>query len=226
VLLHQDRLPEALAAFAAIRQELETDQRGTRDDVVTNWTICAIVYFHCGDYARARYWVRRITQVLHDSPVGATVWALEAYGDIGDVCLGLWEAVNAGQAEGPAPIGPTRRLLAALRNYTWIYPMGVPRYQLYQGLAAWLRGQPARAHRAWQKSLAAARRLRLPYDTGRAHYEIGRHLPADHPARARHLARAVAIFARLPAVHHRTLAQVAQTPTRPAASPEHPIPAH
>ena len=36
---------------------------------------------------------------------------------------------------------------------------------------------------AWNKSLNAAERLAMPYEQGRAYYELGRHLPPDHPSR-------------------------------------------
>ena len=42
-----------------------------------------------------------------------------------------------------------------------------------------------------------AERFGLPYESARAHYEIGRHLEPTHPDRSAHLTRAEAEFRRL-----------------------------
>jgi len=39
----------------------------------------------------------------------------------------------------------------------------------------------------------------MPYEQGLAHYEIGRHLPFDDPARQDHLSQARVVFTRLEA---------------------------
>jgi predicted SAM-dependent methyltransferase len=36
--------------------------------------------------------------------------------------------------------------------------------------------------------------MQTPYALARAHFEIGRHLPPDHPQRRRHLAQARRLF--------------------------------
>ncbi len=41
----------------------------------------------------------------------------------------------------------------------------------------------------------------MPYEQGLAHYEIGRHLAVDDPARQAHLARAAEIFGQLEAAY-------------------------
>jgi hypothetical protein len=72
---------------------------------------------------------------------------------------------------------------------------------LYQGLAEWLGGHPTRAAQAWQKGLVAAERLAMPPDQARLHYEIGRHLPTQDPARCQHLERACALFEQMGATY-------------------------
>lgn len=47
------------------------------------------------------------------------------------------------------------------------------------------------------RRLAAAEHVAMRYETGRAHYEIGRHLPAGDPNRKLHLTRACEIFSEL-----------------------------
>jgi eukaryotic-like serine/threonine-protein kinase len=41
----------------------------------------------------------------------------------------------------------------------------------------------------------------MPYDQARLHYEIGRHLPTDDPARGKHLEHACALFEQMGATY-------------------------
>jgi hypothetical protein len=89
----------------------------------------------------------------------------------------------------------------ALHNFARAFPIGLPRAWIFQGLYDWHVGQTGKAQKAWQKGLAQAERLEMPYEEGLAHYEIGRHLPFDDPAQEKHLTRACEIFVRLDARH-------------------------
>lgn len=62
-------------------------------------------------------------------------------------------------------------------------------------------GYPDRAKKWWAKSLTAAEKLGMPYLEGLTHYEMGRRLPLNDPARARHLLLAGQIFSRLAAAY-------------------------
>ena len=117
-----------------------------------------------------------------------TFWgALEGYAGVAEVCLSLWEAADATTAE-PRPLKKAAvRACAALWKYARVFQIYRPRAWCCQGRAAWLCGRPARAHRAWRRSLDAADRLRMPLERGLALYEIGRHLPAADPSRQAHL---------------------------------------
>jgi hypothetical protein len=90
-----------------------------------------------------------------------------------------------------------RQACQFLHKYARGFPIGRPRVWLWQGLHDWLAGQSAKAQQAWQRSLNDAERLGLVYDQGLAHYQIGRHLALNEPARQIHLARAVRIFDQL-----------------------------
>ncbi len=86
-----------------------------------------------------------------------------------------------------------------MRQFGRVFRIGRPRAWLLQGRYDWLAGKPSKARKAWQKSLAAAERLAMPYDQGLAHYEIGRHITGTE--RQHHLTRAHAIFAHLGATY-------------------------
>src|SRR5206468_1928297 len=128
------------------------------------------------------------------SPMG--YWTRNAYAGVAEVYLTLWEAGDREYAR------PARQACAALRKYARVFPIAEPPAGLHQGLAEWLDGRPSRARLAWQKSLAAAERLAMPLDQGRAHYEIGRHLPTHDAARRQHLERACALFEQIGATYY------------------------
>ena len=62
---------------------------------------------------------------------------------------------------------------------------------------------------AWTTSLKTAERLAMPYERGRAHYELGRHLPPGRPGRGAHLRRACELFAATGAFYELTHARAA-----------------
>jgi hypothetical protein len=132
-------------------------------------------------------------------------WVLEGYAGAAAVVLWLWE--RCGTVE-QAPVEPgllaqsARQACQSLHAFARIFRFGQPQAWLYQGLCDWQAGNASRANRAWRKSLELARQLAMPYEQGQAHYEIGRHLPLNDPARREHLNRASDIFARLDAMFH------------------------
>jgi eukaryotic-like serine/threonine-protein kinase len=107
---------------------------------------------------------------------------------------------------------PAQQALAALRRFARIFRTARPRAWLYEGLAADHVGRTRQARVAWNKSLNAAERLGMPYEQGRAHYELGRHLPPGHPGRQAHLRRAGELFADIGASYELTHAQTAMSP--------------
>ena len=70
------------------------------------------------------------------------------------------------------------------------YRAELPGASRWQGTYEWLRGKPGHAEKWWQRSLAAAEELGMPYELGRTHLEMGQRL-GDRA----HLERAEAIFA-------------------------------
>jgi tetratricopeptide (TPR) repeat protein len=150
-----------------------------------------------GKSQEARQAAETVLRVVAHSPALAS-YALEAYGSIAQVLLSLWEVDPARLSnKHPDVVGPARQACRALWKFARAFPIGQPRAYLCQGLADLLVGRPARACRAWRKSLAAADRLRMPYEQALAHYELGRHLPAADPDRAAHVAEASRLFRRL-----------------------------
>ena len=152
-------------------------------------------------------------------------YAREGYAGFAEVYLAMWESSphpqplshrgrqerGAGQAapESDALRRSARRAIKALNKFAKVFPLAQPRALLWRGLSLWLDGKPDKARMLWEESLAEAERLALPYDQGLAHFEIGRRLTPDDPARAQHLNRAVERFAQIGAEFDRLRAQAA-----------------
>jgi len=88
-----------------------------------------------------------------------------------------------------------------------------PRRDAFRSLLATvaksLSGRKRRAMRLWQRALVLAESADTPYEGARAHFEIGRHLCAGDPERARHLRVAHEAFSRLGCVTNAEAARAA-----------------
>ena len=84
-----------------------------------------------------------------------------------------------------------------LTQFARTFPLGGPHARLWSGLLAWQRGRRRRALRSWQRAIETAERRRTPYERGRAHFEIGRHLDCAGSERRYHLDRAADAFEKL-----------------------------
>jgi predicted ATPase/DNA-binding SARP family transcriptional activator len=134
-------------------------------------------------------------------------YTLEAHAGVTEVCLTLLELhchTHGSPGRARAPDSAELRATAAaslsrLRRYARTYPTALPRTLICVGWDAWLGGRPGTAGRAWASALREAKRLQMPYELARAHYELGRHLTSEErsPAgldRASHLELAMTGF--------------------------------
>jgi tetratricopeptide (TPR) repeat protein len=121
---------------------------------------------------------------------------LESFSELAEVYLQLWQASTS--ARERAELGAMmQRVCRYLHAYARTFPIGLARAWWWQGEWEWAQGKQPKARRAWEKCLAAAERLAMPYDEGLAHYALGSHLPATDSNRQRHLTRAAELFTRL-----------------------------
>jgi hypothetical protein len=129
----------------------------------------------------------------------AGVWTMEGFAGVAETYLVLLEAAQNDRrrlTDRGALAASARNACNAMRTFARIFPIAQPRACLYQGWYNWLAGAPVRANRAWRKSLDTAEQLAMPYEQGRAHYELGRHATSDIQ-RQTHLQQAFDTFARL-----------------------------
>lgn len=165
----------------------------------------ALAHLRRHDNEQARLAAQRAATLIAQSQPTA-VHIIDGYAGVAEEYLSLWEAGD------PAAARPALQACAALRQYARAIPIARPHAWLCEGLAPQLAGHHRRALAAWDKSLAAAERLAMPCERGRAHYQAGRHLPAAHPSRLAHLTRAGEIFADIGALHELAQVQAAMSP--------------
>jgi class 3 adenylate cyclase/tetratricopeptide (TPR) repeat protein len=179
--------------------------RGSRTDEIIIYGVLALAHWRRQEEAQARWAAQRAASLIAQSrPTAAYI--LEGYAGVTEVYLGLWMAGD------PTAARPAQEARAALRRFARTFRAARPRAWLYEGLTAHHVGRTRQAVAAWNKSLNAAERLGMPYEQGRAHYELGRHLPPGHPGRQAHLRRAGELFADIGASYELTHAQAAMSP--------------
>jgi len=165
----------------------------------------ARLHLYRGDLAQVERAIADLAPMVAGSSPTAH-GAFNGYDGLAETSLAVWAAETlAGERKSASRLQElelkTRQACQALRRYARVFPVARPRAWLRRGMYEWLAGKPDRAHQAWQKALAGARKLDMPYDQGLAHYAIGQHLKADDPARAQRLNRAADIFAGLGAAY-------------------------
>ncbi len=163
----------------------------------------ARIRLYQGDLARVEQTIADLAPMVAESSPTAH-GAFSGYDGLAEATLAVWAAetlAGAGERKSASRLRElelkARQACLALRRYARVFPVARPRALLRQGMYEWLAAKPARAHQTWQKALAQAEKLDMPYDQGLAHCTIGQHLKADDPARAQHLNRAGGIFADL-----------------------------
>lgn len=94
-----------------------------------------------------------------------------------------------------------RKVLKAMGSYAKVFSVGEATYQRLLGRFEWLSVNHTAAFAAWNKAIAAAETMDMPYELAQAHYELGRHLPAADPARKMHLAKAQGLYEQIGAMN-------------------------
>ena len=176
--------------------------RGSRTDEIIIYGVLALAHWRRQEEEQARRAAQRAASLIAQSrPTAAYI--LEGYAGVTEVYLDLWMAGDHTAARS------AQQARAALRRFARTFLTARPRAWLYEGLAAHHLGRKRHAVAAWTTSLKTAERLAMPYEQGRAHYELGRHLPPGDPGRQAHLRRACDLFADIGASYELTHARAA-----------------
>ena len=105
--------------------------------------------------------------------------------------------VLSGAQKAQVEVSKIKLACKTLRGYARVFPIGKPQAYLWQGVFEWLLGHQGKAQKLWQKGLAVAQELEMPYDAALLHYQLARRLAKDDPNRQAHLQQAAEIFEQL-----------------------------
>ena len=197
-LVRLGREREALTLYTAVLADLAgVDQLGHRSGWAGALCMQALARLRTGDREGAYESASRAISFLAASQPVAD-WMQHGTAAVAEVLLTMREAGGPGPPGSRVELGrQARQAVRAMRRFARRFPVGGPHALLWGGLLAWLGGHRRLARRRWRRAVDAATRLRTPYELGRAHLELGRHLSIDGPARVAHLDQAVSVFQRL-----------------------------
>jgi serine/threonine protein kinase/tetratricopeptide (TPR) repeat protein len=156
----------------------------------------ALAWLRQGNLEQAHRVATQTLQVLQSiKPV--TFFLYPGIIAMNEVLLTLWERSGANTPEREQLAKEARAGIQILRTFALILPFARSFSQLCRGLEARLSGRPAAARQAWLQALTEAEHHKLPFEEGRARYELGRHLDLQDPTRRSHLMKARALFSQL-----------------------------
>ena len=194
-LVRLGRADESLPKYEEVIKTL--DQRHMAADVIWAHGMYALAQLRSGNQQLAFEAARRaLDSLLVTQPVG--YWVQHGTAATCEVFLSLLESGWVPPAGGlPLLASSAAKALACMQQYARRFPLGRAHAFIWSGLQAWLDGRRSRAETDWRRALRSADAQGLPYEGGRAHYELGRHLGSDHPERREHLQTAQRVFAQL-----------------------------
>ena len=175
----------------------QIDEDAVRTEAIWGLGMRALALLRLGDERGASESARlALTHILDTRPTA--YWTQHGTAATAEVFLTLLERADG---VGTTLVNCARQACAGIRRYAARFPLGRPHSELWLGLAAQLKGQTKRAGRHWRRSIELAERLGTPYELGRAHLELGRHLPRGEARRREHLEQAGGIFEGLGSGH-------------------------
>lgn len=180
-----DLAEQALTLFELIADSGTAEQS-------THGTL-AVTYLKKGEFEKARNAADKTDGLLKRTSVRIAP-SFDSYSNVVYVYLALWERSGTQHEKSEMKL-LAEQACRALHKFARTYPIAKSRTLLWQGLYDWLDGKPHSAQKNWQKSLAVAQKMSMPYDEALAYREIGRH--ATGAERELNLVRANEIFSRL-----------------------------
>lgn len=185
------RADDAIGALTPLRAIVADKSDMTGETALAYHGMAAMVHLDRGEHRLA---LAAADEAMHRTARARPVFFGTFLGYVGpaEVYLDLWEAAK--------PLRDVERSAAdaqaRLRRFASVFPVGRPRATTLDGRLRWLRGDRSGAIRQWRAAAASAADLDMPFEEGRAWFELGRHLDAGDPARAAALGAARAAFVR------------------------------
>ena len=168
-----------------------------RGDAILGFGTMAQAHMRAGDMRRARLAAERVVRFMEQS-LTIAYYLLSGYHGVGEALTGLFELRNAERKSHEREMLLTA--LSAFKMYALMYPSARPMAFIWRGVHATLERRKARARHYFNRSLAWARKLDMPYARAIAHREIARLDPVDSPARRGHIQLARAFYTECGAV--------------------------
>ncbi len=117
---------------------------------------------------------------------------LEGYSAVIEVYFARRQA-ETDPAKKKACLATARSALKVMKTYAKVFPMGKPRYELWEGHLALVSGSAEKALGHWQSSLDTAERLEMLYEQALTHWTMAQHHP-DANVQQTHAKRALDLF--------------------------------
>ncbi len=194
--LHLGRMEAALSSVYKLQDLIEKGKVQVLQLQMELWGLLALSLLQKGEFDGA---VQAAQQALTMTTKGRPAFyaAYTGYIAPGKVFLTLLENGDRSRVN----LDNLRLALGTIQQYTRVFPIGMPQFQLQLGQNWWLEGKHSHARHAWHTSLTHARKLGMAYDQGLANYEITRHLPEGDTERQSHLAQAIQLFTEVSALN-------------------------
>ncbi|MCA9994712.1 MAG: hypothetical protein KDE56_03125 [Anaerolineales bacterium] len=162
------------------------------EDKVLLYGLLGQVQLRLGNWAEAEAWAHETLAAIGQSTF-MYFYSMDGYTAPAEILLALTESMPYQPQRGQA----VKQALQRQQAFARVYPVGQPGAWQAAGRWAWENGRLPQAHQLWQQSLTAAQKLGMVYETARAHWIIGQHLPAEAGERAAHLHQAEQLLERL-----------------------------
>jgi tetratricopeptide (TPR) repeat protein len=193
LLFRLGRPEDALALYDEAVRKL--DINAMQAEAISAFGMSALARLQTGDERGAHDAAERaLSYIARATPVA--YWTQQGMAATAEVLLTLAEQSQDVPMRSQL-LKEAATVCRRLREFGRRFPLGRPHANLWNGVLAWHQGRRRRALRLWQRAIDAADALRTPYERGRAHLEIGRHLDAESSRRRHHLDRALDVFEKL-----------------------------
>lgn len=191
-ILRQGRLEEAAALIEQSPAVLDENARTA--DAILGFGLLAASRLSLGAWEGAQQAAEQaLRRILSTLPIAN--FNHEGYASTAQVYLALCER----QREAAGRVPPVLKHQAAgachaLRLFAWMFPNARPREWLCWGKLNWISDDPIDANWSWRRGLEVAEKLKMPFERGLLHYEMGRHADRADPTRDFHLKQAHELF--------------------------------
>ena len=148
--------------------------------------LLAVVHLRKGDVDGALALANLVSSELDKAPMMMGLGI--AYRGVAEAYLARYaRALQGRPGEIAEARSALRRIVRRIFVTSLIHSIERPIYYRMHGRMHWIEGAPARAKRSWERGLAAAVKLDLPYDQAHAHIDLASAEPPGSDARRRHL---------------------------------------